>query len=255
MKLSAILSIAALAVGSVSAAWACETSYIRQHVTAADKVNSRGAPLSDPAAFLQQDRYWVHAKGRVDAMDLRDYITTTKEARAWYGQAVREAIGPDDGYAMMQGDFIAVVSYDACSFVNEKGERDMKTFINTVDVSPYENGTYQPAFRYADAERASQISGLDEYQADPKATAIYQEYIARKGLTMQPQHASITFIPNADAFVLQTGACGQATCPFAVVDFYGNDLGQFESEYGFTYAEVANMKMIVTRLGDMLHKF
>jgi len=148
-----------------------------------------------------------------------------------------------------------VVSYDVCSFINEQGERDRSTFINTVDVMPYENGAYQISFRYVDAERASQYTGLDEYQADPKATALYQDYVARNGIAAEPQNALIGFVPNAEAFVMQIGTCGQATCPFAVTDFYGNDLGQFNAEFGYTYAEVANVKMLVTRGGELLHQF
>lgn len=255
MKLSTIFSALTISLGMATAASACEPSYLRQHVTAEDRLNSRGAPLSDPAAFLQQDRYWVHAKGRLDAMDMRDSITTTKEARAWYGTAVREQIDPDAQYIMMQGDFVAVVSYDVCSFINEQGERDRSAFINTVDVMAYENGAYQMSFRYVDAARASQYTGLDEYQADPKATALYQDYAARNGIAVEPQFAAIGFVPNAEAYVMQMGPCGQATCPFVVTDFYGNALGQFDAEFGYTYAEVANMKMLVTRGGELLHQF
>ncbi len=240
---------------NLSTALACETSYIRQHVTQNDKLNSRGAPLSDPAAFLQQDRYWFHAKGQSDQLDIADFITTTKEARAWYGKVVREHISPDAAYVAMAGDFIAVVSYDVCSFTNESAERDAKLFINYVDIAPYENGFYQLAFRYIDAKLVAQITGLDEYQADSKSQEIYNIYLNNSGTDVSPEDATISYIPNADVFVLQVGACGQAVCPFGIVDANGNTRGRFEAEYGFVYSEQGSEKMLLTRLGALLYQF
>lgn len=250
---------------NISLAVACETSYIRHHVTQNDKLNSRGVPLSDTAAFLQQDRYWLHVKNQQDQFDVVDYLTTTKEARAWYGEAVREHISPDAAFVATSGNFVAVVSYDTCSFINESGKRDVKSFINHVDIAPHESGFYEAAFRdnsfyqltfrYVDAALASEITGYDEYQADTKSTEVYDVYMNYSGGNISAENAALSYIPNAEVFVLQTGACGQATCPFDILGINGSFIGSFESEYGFVYSENMKQKLLLTRVGEVLHEF
>ena len=59
-----ILFIIAFLYPSYLAAQSCETAHIYQHISEADTFNSSGAPLTDAAAILQQDRFYVNAKDR-----------------------------------------------------------------------------------------------------------------------------------------------------------------------------------------------
>ena len=65
-KMKNILFIIAFLYPSYLAAQSCETAQIYQHISEADTFNSSGAPLTDAAAILQQDRFYVNAKDRLD---------------------------------------------------------------------------------------------------------------------------------------------------------------------------------------------
>ena len=232
----------------------CETSYLIQHVTAADKYNSRGNPITDNAAYLQQDRYWFHAKSRKDPMDGDDHIATTKEARAWYGNAVREAIDPETAYIMQQGDFIAVVSFDQCSAINANGNREWTIFINFVDVSPYEQDGYQPSFRHYDAEQASELSGLDEYQTDPLAKQAFEAFVNLQSISFSPSNVVITYLPRVELYVAQVG-CETILCPFLIFDSNGASHSQFNAKFGFRYVEKEGKKMLLNEFGEQILQF
>ena len=254
MKICQILAmLMTLTVGHV--VHACETSFIIQHVTASDKFNSRGQPLNDPAAFLQQDRYWYHANGKRDPLDGPDNIATTKEARAWYGKAVKQYIGPDAEYAMQQGEFIAVISYDQCSVVNTSGGRDYPIFINYVEISTLEGNGYVPNFRHVDAQLASEIIGLDQYQSSDLERAVYEAFVASQGIAVRPDDAMITYLPRVDMFLLAVGACSGALCPFAISDRNGQALARFDAPFGFKYVEVGQSKMLSNPDGSVLVRF
>jgi hypothetical protein len=81
-----LLLIMAVACPSFLFAQNCETAQIYQHISEADTFNSSGAPLTDAAAILQQDRFYVNAKGRLDKYDQADNYFTNKSLRATYGQ-------------------------------------------------------------------------------------------------------------------------------------------------------------------------
>jgi hypothetical protein len=66
----------------------CKQVSIFQHLTDADTLNSSGKPLSNAAAILQQDRYYVNAKGRLDKFDKIDEYFTSKELRSAYGKMI-----------------------------------------------------------------------------------------------------------------------------------------------------------------------
>ena len=56
--------------------------------------NSSGSPLTDAAAILQQDRFYVNAKNRLDKYDQADNYFTNKSLRATYGQYWRDIMFP-----------------------------------------------------------------------------------------------------------------------------------------------------------------
>ena len=73
----------------------CETAQIYQHISETDTFNSSGAPLTDAAAILQQDRFYVNAKDRLDKYDQADNYFTNKSLRATYGQYWRDIMFPE----------------------------------------------------------------------------------------------------------------------------------------------------------------
>mgnify|MGYP001456713993 FL=1 len=73
----------------------CETAQIYQHISETDTFNSSGAPLTDAAAILQQDRFYVNAKNRLDKYDQADNYFTNKSLRATYGQYWRDIMFPE----------------------------------------------------------------------------------------------------------------------------------------------------------------
>lgn len=94
-KMKNILFIIAFLYPSYLAAQSCETAQIYQHISEADTFNSSGAPLTDAAAILQQDRFYVNAKDRLDKYDQSDNYFTNKSLRATYGQYWRDIMFPE----------------------------------------------------------------------------------------------------------------------------------------------------------------
>jgi hypothetical protein len=75
---------------AMSSAQSCTYEEVYQEFSLDDTFNSSSSPLDTAYAVFQQDRFYVNQQNRIDPNDKPDSVMTNREARATYGQAVRD---------------------------------------------------------------------------------------------------------------------------------------------------------------------
>ncbi|MFQ3184705.1 MAG: hypothetical protein ACI901_001806 [Octadecabacter sp.] len=87
---SVYTALALSIIPPISFAQSCTYEEVYQEFSLDDTFNSSGSPLDSAYAVFQQDRFYVNQQNRLNPNDKPDSVMTNREARATYGQAVRD---------------------------------------------------------------------------------------------------------------------------------------------------------------------
>ena len=111
------LGTALAAIPETGAAQTCSQLDIFQDFSFDDTFNSSGSALDAAYAVFQQDRFYVNQRSRLDPGDRQDPLMVTRQARAVYGQAVRDYLSVN-GYGDMATQALIgrqyIVRVEAC---------------------------------------------------------------------------------------------------------------------------------------------
>lgn len=123
----------------------CQQGTIVQIISDNDRVNSSGTVLNDAAAVLQQDRFYVNSKNRLDEGDTTDPLFVTKDVRKIYGNQLRQILNSDVSEQILQRATVKKVAVTLDYCINSAGAFTSFNVTNVVLHSTnYENENEVP---------------------------------------------------------------------------------------------------------------
>jgi len=165
VKTLAILSLITSLAPAVAFSQSCTVAQVSQEFSYEDTFNSSGSPLGDAYAVFQQDRFYVNQQGRLDPNDQPDPIMVNREARANYGQAIRDYMN-SNGMGDMPAQVLVgsqyTVELEACGSQDNPSIRVLSMRMG----GDIEDDSWELELEYREAELAEWEQRLNQREAD-----------------------------------------------------------------------------------------